>query len=67
MQGCVDGYSGDHLLIAPPAIISAAQVRWAVEQLQAAIEDVNSSSAKGSQLRLSSPGTSVTVDPADKA
>jgi len=32
MQGCVDGYSGDHLLIAPPAIISAAQVRWAVEQ-----------------------------------
>ncbi len=67
MQGCVDGYSGDHLLIAPPAIISAAQVRWAVEQLQAAIEDVNSSSAKGGQLRLSSPGTSVTVDPADKA
>ncbi len=39
MQGSVDGYSGDHLLIAPPAIISPEQVRWAGEQLHAAIEE----------------------------
>lgn len=37
MQGSVDGYAGDHLLIAPPAVISAGQVDWAVEQLRAAI------------------------------
>ena len=37
MQGCVDGYAGDHLLIAPPAVISAEQIRWAAEQLRAAI------------------------------
>jgi adenosylmethionine-8-amino-7-oxononanoate aminotransferase len=39
MQGSVDGYSGDHLLIAPPAIISEEQIRWAGEQLGAAIEE----------------------------
>ena len=38
MQGSVDGVSGDHLLIAPPAVISEEQVGWAVEQLRAAIE-----------------------------
>ena len=37
MQGCVDGVAGDHLLIAPPAIISKEQIEWAVEQLRAAV------------------------------
>jgi adenosylmethionine-8-amino-7-oxononanoate aminotransferase len=39
MQGCVDGLAGDHLLIAPPAVITAEQVTWAVEQLSAAIKE----------------------------
>jgi adenosylmethionine-8-amino-7-oxononanoate aminotransferase len=39
MQGCVDGVAGDHVLIAPPAVITTEQIRWAVEQLrEAAIE-----------------------------
>jgi adenosylmethionine-8-amino-7-oxononanoate aminotransferase len=37
MQGCVDGVAGDHLLIAPPAVISIEQIGWAVEQIRAAI------------------------------
>ncbi|MGD0790598.1 MAG: aspartate aminotransferase family protein [Terriglobales bacterium] len=37
MQGCVDGVAGDHLLIAPPAVISAEEIGWAVEQLRAAV------------------------------
>jgi len=37
MQGCVDGIAGDHLLIAPPAVITVEQIGWAVEQLHAAI------------------------------
>jgi adenosylmethionine-8-amino-7-oxononanoate aminotransferase len=40
MQGCVDGVSGDHLLLAPPAIMTADQIDWAVDQLRAAIVDV---------------------------
>jgi adenosylmethionine-8-amino-7-oxononanoate aminotransferase len=39
VQGCVDGISGDHLLLAPPAIITEEQVAWAVQQLSAAVED----------------------------
>ncbi|MGA8151207.1 MAG: aspartate aminotransferase family protein [Terriglobales bacterium] len=39
MQGCVDGISGDHLLLAPPAVITAEQIDWAVEQLREAIEE----------------------------
>ncbi len=42
IQGCVDGVSGDHLLIAPPAVISAEQIQWAVEQLQASIDEAGS-------------------------
>jgi adenosylmethionine-8-amino-7-oxononanoate aminotransferase len=38
MQGCVDGVAGDHLLIAPPAVITAEQIDWAVKQLREAIE-----------------------------
>lgn len=39
VQGCVDGISGDHLLLAPPAIITEEQIAWAVQQLGAAVED----------------------------
>ena len=42
MQGCVDGISGDHLLVAPPAILSAEQIQWSVQQLRAAIEGARS-------------------------
>jgi adenosylmethionine-8-amino-7-oxononanoate aminotransferase len=38
MQGCVDGVAGDHLLIAPPAVITADQVSSAVGQLRDAIK-----------------------------
>jgi len=38
MQGSVDGVRGDHLLLAPPAIITENQIGWSIEQLQAAIE-----------------------------
>lgn len=37
MQGCVDGVAGDHLLIAPPAVITAEEIGWAVEQLRGAV------------------------------
>jgi adenosylmethionine-8-amino-7-oxononanoate aminotransferase len=39
VQGCVDGLSGDHLLIAPPAVITEEQILWAVQQLRAAVEE----------------------------
>ena len=39
MQGSVDGVTGDHLLIAPPAVITAEQISWAVEQLRAAVKE----------------------------
>jgi adenosylmethionine-8-amino-7-oxononanoate aminotransferase len=39
MQGCVDGVSGDHLLIAPPAVIAEDQIDWAVDQLRNSIEE----------------------------
>ena len=40
MQGCVDGYVGDHLLLAPPAVITDKQIAWAADELLAAIEEV---------------------------
>jgi hypothetical protein len=40
MQGCVDGYAGDHVLIAPPAVTTAEEIRWAVGKLREAIEEV---------------------------
>jgi adenosylmethionine-8-amino-7-oxononanoate aminotransferase len=42
MQGSVDGTSGDHILLAPPAVIASDQTRWSVEQLGAAIRTVES-------------------------
>jgi adenosylmethionine-8-amino-7-oxononanoate aminotransferase len=45
MQGCVDGISGDHLVLAPPAIITREEITWAVEQLTSAIHDMETSKA----------------------
>ena len=42
MQGCVDGQRGDHVMIAPPAVITADEIRWAVEQLHEAISEAAS-------------------------
>src|SRR5450432_2628473 len=42
IQGCVDGVSGDHLLIAPPAVITAEQIDWAVDELRKSIEAAGS-------------------------
>ena len=42
MQGCVDGIRGDHVMIAPPAVITAEEVCWAVEQVGEAIEEAAS-------------------------
>jgi hypothetical protein len=39
MQGSVDGTSGDHILLAPPAIITTEQISWSVEQLSASIRE----------------------------
>jgi adenosylmethionine-8-amino-7-oxononanoate aminotransferase len=37
MQGSVDGIAGDHLLLAPPAVLTPEQITWAVDELRAAI------------------------------
>ena len=39
MQGSLDGISGDHLLLAPPAVITQEQIAWAIEQLATAIRE----------------------------
>ncbi|MGH9516707.1 MAG: aspartate aminotransferase family protein [Terriglobales bacterium] len=39
VQGCADGDCGDHVLIAPPAVISPEQVTWACQQLADAIDE----------------------------
>jgi len=39
MQGSVDGTAGDHLLLAPPAVITMEQIRWSIDQLSAAIAE----------------------------
>ena len=46
MQGSVDGVSGDHLLLAPPAVITGEESRWAAMQLRSAIEEVTKSLAQ---------------------
>lgn len=47
MQGCVDGTSGDHLLIAPPAIITREEIDWAVERLRESIAEAAANLAAG--------------------
>ena len=37
MQGCADGNRGDHVMVAPPAVITPDEVRWAVRQVGEAI------------------------------
>ena len=39
MQGSVNGHSGDHLLLAPPAVITPEQIDWAVGRLSEAVEE----------------------------
>jgi adenosylmethionine-8-amino-7-oxononanoate aminotransferase len=39
MQGSVDGISGDHLLLAPPAVITPDQITWSVDHLAASIRE----------------------------
>jgi adenosylmethionine-8-amino-7-oxononanoate aminotransferase len=41
VQGCMDGDRGDHILIAPPAIISVAQISEAVDHLAVAIAEAS--------------------------
>ena len=43
MQGCVDGKHGDHVLVAPPAVISPDEICRAVEQLIEAIREASAS------------------------
>jgi adenosylmethionine-8-amino-7-oxononanoate aminotransferase len=43
MQGCVDGISGDHILLAPPAVITKEEITWSVTQLRAAVDEAASS------------------------
>jgi adenosylmethionine-8-amino-7-oxononanoate aminotransferase len=39
MQGSINGVSGDHILLAPPAVITLDQVSWSVDQLASAIRE----------------------------
>ena len=41
MQGCVDGVSGDHLLLAPPAVITPNQIEWSIDQLENSIREAS--------------------------
>jgi adenosylmethionine-8-amino-7-oxononanoate aminotransferase len=43
MQGCVNGKRGDHVMIAPPAVLAAEGIRWAVAELAEAIEESSAS------------------------
>jgi adenosylmethionine-8-amino-7-oxononanoate aminotransferase len=45
MQGCGGGLRGDHVMIAPPAVTSSEDVRWAVEQVANAIRTAEMTSA----------------------
>jgi adenosylmethionine-8-amino-7-oxononanoate aminotransferase len=37
MQGCGDGYRGDHIMIAPPVTITAEEIDGAVERVMGAV------------------------------
>jgi len=39
MQGSLDGTAGDHLLLAPPAVITSDQISCAIEQLASAVRE----------------------------
>jgi adenosylmethionine-8-amino-7-oxononanoate aminotransferase len=44
MQGSVEGTRGDHLLLAPPAVIAHEQITWATDQLRQSIQEAESES-----------------------
>ena len=44
MQGSVDGTAGDHILLAPPAVITPEQISWSIDQLAGAIREAYSQS-----------------------
>ena len=46
MQGSVDGYSGDHLLLAPPAVITPEEITTAVTQLAESITEAASGASR---------------------
>ena len=39
MQGCANGKLGDHVMIAPPAVITKEEIQWAVKCLAEAIDE----------------------------
>jgi adenosylmethionine-8-amino-7-oxononanoate aminotransferase len=41
MQGSVDGVRGDHLLLAPPAITTRAEIHRGISELRHAIREVH--------------------------
>jgi hypothetical protein len=41
IQGCADGTRGDHILLAPPFIISASEIDFLAHSLHAAVDDVS--------------------------
>lgn len=41
IQGCADGTRGDHILLAPPFIISADEIQFLAQSLHAAVDDVS--------------------------
>ena len=41
MQGCVDGYSGDHVMVAPPAVITEQEIDRAVETMAEAVREAS--------------------------
>jgi adenosylmethionine-8-amino-7-oxononanoate aminotransferase len=40
MSGTIDGHLGDHVLLAPPFIISAVEVEMLVDRLASALDQV---------------------------
>jgi adenosylmethionine-8-amino-7-oxononanoate aminotransferase len=42
MQGSIDGTVGDHILLAPSAVITQEQMSWSVDQLASAIREAQS-------------------------
>jgi adenosylmethionine-8-amino-7-oxononanoate aminotransferase len=43
MQGSVDGWTGDHMLISPPAVITTSEIDWGIAQVYEAIEEASRS------------------------
>jgi len=46
MQGCVDGISGDHILVAPPAVITSEQIEPAVAELSESIRQADAQTGR---------------------